>query len=570
MSSKSVARHLAFVTAMAIVLSASLSVSAWALAASQRVASASTSTTARSSERKDAQTALSDFNGDGYNDLAVGVPFEGSRTIRQTGAVNVLYGTAAGLQATTPDDQLWTQNTPGVKDTAEAGDQFGWSVAAGDFNADGFTDLAVGTPFESVGTVTGAGAVNVLYGSAAGLQASGSGGPDDQLWTQNSPGVAGDGAEQDDNFARSLGAGDFNGDGFEDLALGVPNEDVLTIFDAGAVNILYGSATGLTATGSQFWDQDSPGMVSDGAESGDRFGRQVGAGDFNGDGADDMVVGIRFEDVGTVFDAGAANVMYGGAGGLSTAGSQFWNQNSPDIAGDGAQKNDRFAAGVATGDFNADGFVDLAIGVSNEGIGNAFTCGAVHTLYGSTAGLQDTGIGGPDDQFWTQDAPGIGGDGAEFGDRFGRQEVSGDFNQDGFMDLAVGVYLEDVGDVVDAGAVNVLLGSSAGLTTTGSQYFDQNSPGMAGDGAESGDTMGGPAGLAAADFNGDGWPDLAIASRSEDVGAVIDAGATIVMYSSGSEGLTTTGSQFWTQDSADVKDASERDDEFGILAGGSD
>jgi hypothetical protein len=283
------------------------------------------------------------------------------------------------------------------------------------------------------------------------------------------------------------------------------------------------------------------------------------------------VVGIRFEDVGTVFDAGAANVMYGTTDGLTTTGSQFWNQNVPGIAGDGAQNNDRFAAGVATGDFNADGFVDLAIGVSNEGIGNKFTCGAVHTLYGSAAGLQVTGAGGPDDQFWTQDSTGMAGDGAEFGDRFGRQEVAGDFNNDGFMDLAVGVYLEDVGAIVDAGGLNIIPGSATGLITTGSQYFDQNSPGIAGDGAEDGDTMGGPAGLAATDFNGDGWPDLAIASRSEDVGAVVDAGATIVLYASPADGgLTTTGSQFWTQDSTDVKDAAERDDEFGILAGGSD
>ncbi|MGH2556769.1 MAG: FG-GAP repeat protein, partial [Actinomycetota bacterium] len=125
----------------------------------------------------------SDFNGDGFADLAVGVPQEGINDARgniMSGAVNVLYGSAGGLQADSPDDQVWHQNSPGVQDVAEGLELFGSALAAGDYNADGFGDLAVGVPWESFpGGVDLAGAVNVLYGSAGGLQADS---PDDQFW----------------------------------------------------------------------------------------------------------------------------------------------------------------------------------------------------------------------------------------------------------------------------------------------------------------------------------------------------------------------------------------------------
>ncbi|TMK96665.1 MAG: hypothetical protein E6G40_10595 [Actinobacteria bacterium] len=75
---------------------------------------------------------FSDFNNDGFADLAIGVRGEDVGTVPGAGAVNVLYGSAGGLQATSPDDQFWNQDSPGVRDTAEAGDDFGYSLGAGD------------------------------------------------------------------------------------------------------------------------------------------------------------------------------------------------------------------------------------------------------------------------------------------------------------------------------------------------------------------------------------------------------------------------------------------------------
>jgi FG-GAP repeat protein len=172
----------------------------------------------------------SDFNGDGFADLAVGVYIEDVGSLVDAGAVNVLYGSAAGLQATAPDDQFFTQDTPGMPGVAQAGDQFGWGLDTGDFNGDGHADLAIGATGDAE-IVAGGGSETILYGSAGGLTTSGS-----QLWTQDSPGVR-ETAEADEGFGRVAAAGDINHDGYDDLAIGIPGETVGTV-SAGAVSIL--------------------------------------------------------------------------------------------------------------------------------------------------------------------------------------------------------------------------------------------------------------------------------------------------------------------------------------------
>jgi len=289
--------------------------------------------------------AYGDFNGDGKDDLALGVPGEAVGTgdsITFAGAVNVLYGSSTGLQASGtggPNDQFWTQDSAGLLDSAEANDNFGSSLATGDFNNDGRDDLGVGVPFENIGSIQDAGAASVLYGSSTGLQSG-----NDQFWNQDSSSVQ-DTAEAFDNFANALAGGDFNNDGRDDLAIGVQAEDLGGIEAVGAVNVLYGSSTGLQASGTggpddQFWNQDSTGVL-DTAEANDQFGFALGAADFNGDDRDDLAVGIPSEAIGTIFGAGAANVLYGSATGLQTSNDQFWNQDSSGVLGS-ADDSDNF------------------------------------------------------------------------------------------------------------------------------------------------------------------------------------------------------------------------------------
>jgi hypothetical protein len=245
-----------------------------------------------------------------------------------------------------------------VGDSLSDQDRCASALTAGDFNGDGLDDLAMGCPGRDVGVgADGGGALNagrviVLNGSPTGIIESGR-----VSFTQNSVGIP-DSAEANDNCGAALAAGDFNGDHFFDLAMGCPNEDVAGNADYGGVNAIYGSGTGLTATGSQFFG------FTDFLSVADRCTTGIAAGDFNGNGIDDLAIGCPGFDIDIVigestsgaFDAGRVIVLYGSAANrLTTTGRQSFTQDTVGILGT-AQEGDALGFALAgMGGFAAPG-----------------------------------------------------------------------------------------------------------------------------------------------------------------------------------------------------------------------
>ncbi len=383
-----------------------------------------------------------DFNGDGYADLAIGASYEDHHAT-DAGVVEVHYGGSDIFWIARIQD--FAQDSPGLSGDPEKEDHFGWSLASGDFDGDGFDDLAIGVVGEVVEeqlfvTNSYQGAVQVLYGGAEGLAPRAT-----NFFAQRDLSGAGD-SEDSDHFGRSLAAGDFDGDGFDDLAVGVSGETWQGISHCGVVDIVFGGPGGLDRQRTQvLWQGTHPSLGT--PETNDAFGYVLAAGDLNGDGRDDLAVGVPYEDVGTVRDAGAVVVAFGSAAGLSAQGL-FIDQDSPGVA-DVPEVEDRFGWALAIADLDRNGAAELIVGVPWEN-----GTGAVHGFLGSASGpvlatsvqLFQPGSGAP-----------------EINDLFGSSLASGDFDGNGYPDLAIGSYGEWLDGMWLVGQVDVLYSASPKL-----------------------------------------------------------------------------------------------------------
>jgi len=192
--------------------------------------------------------------------------------------------------------------------------------------------------------------------------------------------------------------------------------------------VIYGSSSGLTATGDQLWHQDSTGI--DGvAEADDDFGGVLTTGDFDCDGYADVVIGVPREAISSDDDAGALHVLYGGSGGLTSVNDLYYQGNGG--VNGVAEAGDQFGAALAAGNIDGDDASgidcdDLAVGVPGEDLDvGQEDAGYLYVMYGGSSGLSTTG-----DEAFHQDVSGIV-DTAEANDRFAERLAIVDQDGDG-------------------------------------------------------------------------------------------------------------------------------------------
>jgi len=385
-----------------------------------------------------------DVNNDGFDDVLIGARNATTNGNTGSGRCYLVYGGAAlpsVISLATLGAGGVTMNGIGFSDIA------GHSIAGpGDVNGDGFDDMLIGAPGAGHAGIGFAGEAYIVYGSNTlpsllELSSLAAGG-----------GVTINGiASSDQNGTMVAAAGDVNNDGFMDILTGSPLADPFGKNLAGRAAIVYGGPSLPLVI--NLVSLNAGGVLINGHSSGDKLGDVGGgAGDINGDGFDDIILGVRVKNGPAGEKAGRSYVYYGGAGLPQTININAIGAGGITFEGVGA--NDQSGNAVATGgDVNGDGYDDLLIGATGADPNGDSNAGEVYLIEGgptlpatyllSTMNEDGTVLAGisPTD---------VAGNSVAF---------AGDVNGDGFDDVLVSAFLADPGGKASAGETYLVYGT---------------------------------------------------------------------------------------------------------------
>jgi hypothetical protein len=465
-------------------------------------------------------SAAGDINGDGNDDLIIGAPFADPNG-NFSGTSYVVFGSNQGLP--NPLNLSGLNGSNGFVINGESiFDSAGTSVsAAGDINGDNIDDLIIGAPGSSPDpNESYSGASYVVFGSNQGLP-----NPLNLSELNGSNGFVINGVSADDESGTSVSAaGDINGDTIDDLIIGAPYAG------AGVSYVVFGSDQGLPNPLNLSDLNGSNGFVINGVNDGDSLGISVStAGDINGDGIDDLIIGAILAGTPGAY-SGAGYVVFGSDQGLPNPLNLSDLNGSNGFVINGESNLDYAGTSVrAAGNINGDDFDDLLISAPDADPNGEDGSGASYVVFGS-------------DQAWANslNLSGLNGtngfviNGVSAGDNSGTSvSAAGDINVDGMDDLIIGASLADPNGE-GSGASYVVFGSDQVWASALSLSSLNGANGFVINGVDAGDESGTSV-SAVGDINGDNFDDLMIGAPLADPNGD-DSGASYVVFGVGENG----------------------------------